>query len=338
MEKIKNLKRNTFVLIIITILVLYFVLKDDFNDISNILLKVDLKYIFIAVIFYFLYIAIRAYMIYITVANKKKFSLWESIKHNMITQFFNGITPFSTGGQPMEIYMLTKHKIRTARATNIILQNFLYYQIALVIYGAFAVLYNYFFNIFPADSLLKKLVILGFLINTIVCIILFLIACSEKFTKRCMKCIVFLLDKSNIIKNKEETKNKWMNRLQEFHNNTKSISKKVHMFVLGVSLNLISLTCLYIIPLFVLYSFHDFTSLNFINSIVTSAYVLLIGSFVPIPGASGGIEYGFLHFFNNFISGGMIVAVLLVWRIITYYVGVVVGAILLNFDKGVDDN
>lgn len=336
MNKVKNFKNNAFVLALITIFILYFILKDDFDDIVDILIRVDLKYIFVAVFFYFIYIASRAYMIYLTVGDKKKFTLCESIKHNIITQFFNGVTPFSTGGQPMEIYMLTKHQISTAKASNIIIQNFMFYQVALVIYGIIAVGYNFCFNIFPADSLLKKLIFLGFLINTVIAILLFLVACSSKFTKKCMKGIIFLLDKVKIIKNKEAVKEKWKNRLTEFHENTKDLSKQKQRFVLGVCINLISLTCLYIIPLFIVYSLHDFTSMNIMDSIVSSAYVLILGSFVPIPGASGGIEYGFLHFFNNFISGSSIVAVLLIWRIITYYFGIVVGAILFNFDKGAE--
>ena len=37
--------------------------------------------------------------------DEEKYSLLEAFKHNIIVQFFNGVTPFSTGGQPMEIYM-----------------------------------------------------------------------------------------------------------------------------------------------------------------------------------------------------------------------------------------
>ncbi len=336
MENNKSIKKNAFILALITLLVLYFVLRDDFDNIVDALLKVDLKYIFIAVVLYFLYIALRAYMIYITVGNKDKFSLWESIKHNIITQFFNGITPFSTGGQPMEIYMLTKHRISGAKASNFIIQNFMFYQIALVIYGAIAVLYNYVFNLFPNNLFLRELILLGFLINTFVAIFLFFISSSEKFTKKVMKIIVNILDKINLVKDKKATKDKWKKRLEEFHENTKDLLKNKKRFALGIFLNLLSLTCFYIIPLFVVYSFHDFTSLNIMDSIVASAYVLIIGSFVPIPGASGGIEYGFLKFFGNFINGSMIVATLLIWRVITYYLGIVAGGILFNFDKGAD--
>ena len=71
------------------------------------------------------------------VNEKEKLSLAQAFQHMIITQFFNGITPFSTGGQPMEIYMLKNHGFRYTKATNVIMQNFIVYQLALVIFGLF---------------------------------------------------------------------------------------------------------------------------------------------------------------------------------------------------------
>ena len=90
---------------------------------------------------------------------------------------------------------------------------------------------------------------------------------------------------------------------------------------------------LYIIPLFVFFSLGDFHSLSIIDTLTASAYVYLIGSFVPIPGASGGIEYGFTQFYGNFITIEKIGAVLIVWRFITYYIGIIIGAIIFNIDR-----
>ena len=87
------------------------------------------------------------------------------------------------------------------------------------------------------------------------------------------------------------------------------------------------------IPLFVLYSMGDFTHLSVVETLTSSAYVYVIGAFVPIPGASGGIEYGFTQFFGNFINLSKLSAVLLIWRFITYYVGIIMGAILFNLRK-----
>ena len=60
---------------------------------------------------------------------------------------------------------------------------------------------------------------------------------------------------------------------------------------------------------------------------------MLIGSFVPIPGGSGGLEFGFVSFYGNFIHGSKLMAIMLLWRFVTYYFGMFVGAISLNMKK-----
>ena len=78
----------------------------------------------------------------------------------------------------------------------------------------------------------------------------------------------------------------------------------------------------------------DFTSFNGLEAIVASAYVMLIGSFVPLPGGTGGIEYGFIYFFGVFIiSDVKLRALMLLWRFVTFYMGIVVGGIVLNLKE-----
>ena len=74
-------------------------------------------------------------------------------------------------------------------------------------------------------------------------------------------------------------------------------------------------------------------NISIITVIVTSAYVMLIGSFVPIPGGTGGLEYGFIAFFGNFISGPILNALMLLWRFVTYYFGMILGAVILGLRK-----
>ena len=333
MKLIENIRKNAILLLLITVIVMYFVLKDNFKSVFDILLKVDLKYILLAFISFILSVSLKGYVNYLTVNNKDKISIKEAIKHNVIVQFFNGITPFSTGGQPMEVYMLTEHGISGSKATMIILQNFIFYQIALVIFGLVAVIYNSIFHIFPKVPVLRELVLIGFIINTLVAIGILLISISKKFTTGIVNILIIFLEKIKIIKNKEETINKWKDRLEEFHECAKVLRTRKKLFVLGVIYNLLSLSFLYIIPLFIAYSMHDYTSINIADTLTSSAYVLLMGAFVPIPGASGGIEYGFMRFFGNFFTSSKTTAILIIWRFITYYFGMILGMIVFNIDE-----
>lgn len=332
MNIIKNIKKNTCFLLIITGIVLYIVLKDDFKDIVNILTKIDIKYILLAFLFYALFIIIKGYVNYKITNDKKKLSLKEAVKHNIITQFFNGVTPFSTGGQPMEVYMLMEHDIPIAKATNQTIQSFIFYQIALVICGSIAVINNFLFPIFPKVRILQLLVLLGFAINVLVVVFLILISRSKRVTEKLSEISIKVLKKLRRKVDDEDIRKKF----SDYHEGFKELRKRKKLFIGGVLLNIISLLCLYIVPMFLLYAMKDFTSLDINSTITASAYVYIIGGFVPIPGASGGIEYGFTKFFGNFIVGHKLSAVLLLWRFITYYVGVIIGALVFNFEKKVD--
>ena len=315
MNLINNIKKNITILIIITIVILLIVLKDDFNNIILTLRNIDLKYIILALILYFLSIGIKGFINYLIINDSRKISIKEAIKHNIIIQFFNGITPFSTGGQPMEVYLLTEHKISVSKATDYTVQGFIYYQIALVICGVIAVLYNFIFHIFPKVKLLQQLVLLGFVINILVIVVLLLISHS----KRVMG--FFSIVSYKICKKLKIKKTEAVNKSNVF------LSSK------GILLNIFSLICLYIIPLIIIIGISHENSMSIIDTLTSSAYVYVIGSFVPIPGATGGIEYGFTQFYGNFIRIETISALLLVWRFLTYYVGVIVGGLIFYIEK-----
>ena len=331
MKIVKNIRKNTIFILIITVIILCIVLKDNFNDIVLALQTIDLKYIAIAVVFLVLSIVVRGYANYKITDKPDKISIKEAIKHNFITQFFNGITPFSTGGQPMEIYMIREHNIPVAEATNITMQSFLFSQIALVICGFFAVIYNFFFHLFPKIKILQWLVLLGFIINIGIVIGLFIVSYSRRINKKISKLCTKLCKKFKINKTEEEIDQKFL----DYYNGFQQIKKRKKLMVLAIILNIVSLVCLYIVPVFILYSMHDFTSMNMVEVVTASAYVYVIGGFVPIPGASGGIEYAFTQFFGNFMIESKLSALLLLWRTITYYFGMIVGALLFNFEKKV---
>ncbi len=331
MKILKSIKKNTILLLIITIIVLYVVLKDDLNDIVEAFKHIDIKYILVALIFYFFYIVSKGYVNYKITNDKKKLTLMEAIKHNMIAQFFNGITPFSSGGQPMEIYMLTEHDISVAKATSQTIQSFIFYQIALVICGIFAVIYNFIFHIFPKVKLLQNLLIIGFAINVAVALGLVLISYSKTIANKISDITIKIAKRFKKNINEEEIRTKF----NDFHECGKSLRKRKNLYIMGIILNVVSLLCLYSIPLFILYSMGDFNSLSMVDTLTSSAYVYVIGAFVPIPGASGGIEYGFTQFFGNFISLSKISAVLLLWRFITYYLGMIIGGAMFSVEKKV---
>lgn len=333
----KKLKSQSIILVFITAIIMYLLLKDDFPQIVSTILSMKYIYLIIGIVLIVFYWLIKAIALYLISKEYSKTISFKSIfLQTTITQFFNGVTPFSTGGQPMQIYMLNKSKISLAKSTNIVMQEFITYQVALVLYGIFAVLVNYKLEIFNDAVVLKNLVLLGFLINTSICIVMLILSFSKKMSKTLFNIVFKVLSKLKFIGNLDSKKEKWNNRLVEFQESAELFKKNKLLFAKCFILNGIALTCYYVIPYFLIIGIEGAMLVTPLTAIVASAYTLIIGSFVPIPGGTGGIEYGFLRFFGVFNTGSTLSAILLVWRFITYYLGIIVGGVAFSFYKGDD--
>ena len=332
-KKIKD-KLNIIILILVTILVLYISLKDNFYEVIEGFKKLNIFWVAIALIFMFGYYFLRALSLHsFTSKFKSEITFKEILKTVFITQFFDGITPSSTGGQPYQLYTFNKKGIKITECTTIVIQNFIVYQISLILLGFIAVISNRYLNLFETVGPIKKLILLGFVINVIVMLALFSLAFLKKLNKFILKLGINILSKVKIIKNKEEKLKKTEEYIEQFHDGTILLLKDKITFIKTIFFNFISLLLFYSIPAILIFGLGDYKSINIYYSIIASAYVMLIGSFVPIPGATGGLEYAFTQFFGVFIIDPTLTLIMLLWRTTTYYLGVIVGGVLLNIRK-----
>lgn len=325
---------NFVIIITITILVLYISLKDNFIEIINSISNMNLYLFLLAIIIYIGYLFGKSIVMQIIVKNfKEDYTLKKSFRMGIETNFFHAITPFSTGGQPYEIYRLSKDGVNVIHSANISVQNFIIYQTALVILGTIALLYNQYMHLFESNLVLKNLVALGFVINFLVIVILFMVTLLKKMNKVVINFCINILYKLKLIKNKEEKQQKFEQYLYDFNTGAKILLKNKWKFLLLILIELASLILLYLVPYFLIKGIEMNIEISLIKIIVSSAYVMIIGSFVPIPGGTGGLEYGFIAFFGNLITGPILNASMLLWRFITYYFGMILGAVVLGLRK-----
>ena len=334
-DDVKNIKKkNYLILLSIILIVLYFSLKDNFSLVVKEIISLNKLYVFLALIFMAIYGLLRSLSLHTIIKDfKKDFKFKDTIKNMLITQFFNGTTPFASGGQPVQIYHLKTQGVNLPTSTSIVIQNFVIYQLILLIYGTLAITLNFFFDFFPKNPILKNFIVLGFIVNSAVMVLLFLISYAKKQNKFVAGKIVSVLHKLKLVKYKIKTTNKLKQTVDKFYNSAKKIRKNKKTFIKCFMYNFLAFPFLYSIPLILLYSTGDFSSLNFITSLVACSYVMIIGSFVPIPGGTGGLEFAFVQFYGNYISGHILSTVMIMWRFITYYLGMILGTIALGVNK-----
>ena len=335
----KNTKRNSIIILIITVLVLLFILKDDYHEIMYHLKNANLLWLFISITLYFIYFLFDQLSLHNIIKQyNDKFKFQFSLYLGIITKFFNGITPLATGGQPMEVYEMHKKGISYSNGANIVIQNYIVFQIALVFWAIISILLNQIFHFFEYIPILQQLTVIGFIINFIILIVLFMVSFSKNFNRILVSFIITIGAKLNIVKDKEKSLKKWNEKCTEYYENAKVLLHNKKVFFKCVMYQVISLSIFYALPLFIAWSLNLGDNLNIINTIAASSYIYVMGCYVPIPGASGGMEYAFLGFFGNFLTDAPLKALLIMWRFMTYYAPTIVGAVIFNIFNNQENN
>ncbi len=325
----KKTVKSLIIVIVISLITLFIVFKDDFNTKIAYLFAYNKGWLLAGGLLIFLYYFLKSLVIYFcTKRFKRDYKIKNAFYLMLSVQFFNNVTPFSVGGHPYLIYRLKKQGLSLSEGTNIALQDFIVYQIALIFLSSLAILANFIFNIFPDNPLLRHLVLLGFIINTIVIVFLFIVAFNKRGNRFILNFVYKVIKKFNLMKNKENLKERFDNFVENFHTSALELMKSKWHFIKIILLNVAALACLYLIPFTLIMGLGEY--LNPALVIVASSYVMLIGSFVPLPGGAGGLEFSFMAFYGNFITPDKLASIMAIWRIITYYLGIIVGAFTLN--------
>lgn len=330
----KSVKRNSIIILILTIGMLVFMMRKDYKNIAYWLVNSNKLFILIAIVVFSLSLFIDSYSFHLLVKQyTNKYNFKKTLQLNIMTKFFNGITPLSSGGQPLQIYELHKNGVRVNDGTNIIMQFFIVFQIGLVSISSVMIVLNNFLHIFEKNPLLKKLTIIGYCLNVLGLLLFIFVSFNKRFNIKICKIIIRFLHKIKIVKNKDEQIEKWTIRCTEFYESALKFRKNPSVLIKSSLLQVAQLILLYSVPLFIAYSIKDSSKINLFNSIAASSYIFLIGCYVPIPGGTGGMEFGFMGMFKHILRKSSVTAATILWRFVTYYLPVIVGGVIFNVTR-----
>lgn len=324
-------KLSAFILIILTIIVFYYLIKDNYKEIFASIANANYWWLLLGLILYSIYLLVQSIPFYeFTKMHKHNVSLKFYIYLSVVTNFFNGITPMATGGQPLQIYEMHKKGISVVNATNIVLENFIVFQFTAVFLGMIALVANCIFHLFEVNPLLENMTIIGFVLNTLLLLFVIVASFSKTFIQKIITFILKLLNKIKIVKDIDKQKEKWNKTCLEFYENFQILLKHKKLLFKNILMYIISFLAYFSVPICIINALGIDTNVNLIMTIIMSSYIFLASSYLPIPGATGGMEYAFLGYFGNFITGFKLNSLLLIWRFITYYLPLIVGGITFN--------
>lgn len=331
MQKKNRLWLNILVvaLILIIMIVIIFV-KNDAKEIFNAIKQAEVKYILIALGFIIIFILFTAFSLMQLVALKKKIRLLDSFNIANLANFYNGITPFATGGQPFQVYYYTKVNVKTDESTSVLMMNFIIHQFVLSVFGIVAIIMYYDKLIVESNTAFRVAVWIGLSINVIILLLLIFISLFRPIKKVFMGLIGLIFSIKFLRKHKESMIEKTNNYFDKSQESFKELFHHIPTLLASIMYKIISLIAYFMVPYFIFKALHvDVKASQIIFIIWMTAFAFVIMSFMPTPGSSGGAEWAFQEVFASSFSmtSGASASAILIWRFFTYYLVMILGAV-----------
>ena len=337
-KKLKNVILYLFYGILTIALLVFILSMNDIGEILNTVKTVDVTNLVIALILVLVYLGLYPLtMCLLTKAEHVDVKFIDVYTIGMTEHFFNGITPFSTGGQPFQIYALTKKKVKLSTSTSLLMMNFI---IFMIVTNLFALCSLFYFDKFVTTDSMRVVAIIGFTMNFLVLFFMIALATSKTIKKG----IIWILTKLSKIKFLTKLLESRIVQVNEYIEQTQSaflsLWKHKLTFILCFLIRAVTMAVYYGITFFILRSLHVEIGINQLFFVICgSAFAITMVVFMPTPGSSGGIEFAFSSIFAALAlesTSSLSYSGMLIWRLITYYLTMLISlAFYIGFEINV---
>ena len=317
-----------FIIAVFFGLIIYIINVDGVDKITYILSTANYGWIALGLVFALSEWTFEAIGIHIPLKKMyPKHKFLTSFKSNLVGKMFNNITPFSSGGQPFQAFILTKYGLKMSDTFSVLMMKFIVYEICLFSWVLILLGLNFdFFNKIFGENI--PLVLLGFGTNLIAVSFILVAGVNKKFILKIVTPIIRLVSKikfgekriikdvDSSIKYAEDSISNYSNQFNEIRRQRKNLLK---MYIVGM----LQLLCYFSIT-FTIYKAFGNSGTTYLQIIMVQSYLLLTMSFIPTPGSGLGAEGLFGAFFSFVFTNGSNMAILF-WRMYTYYLPIVIG-------------
>ena len=259
-----------------------------------------------------------------------------SYKVGALGRYYECITPMATGGQPLQIYYLTKRGLNAAAAIAVPMGRYVVNQLAIVVIWIIALIAALDTDFGASFDALKVVCILGFVLNLLLILLVFFLSVSERTGKKLVVWVLKILQRMKIIKNYEKQYNKVVKIVVDFQATIRNLNKSKGTFLLLILSSFVCNILIYAVPFFVycaLIGYLDFSLFFYI--ILLAILIEMASNFVPLPGGSGVSELSFAALFSVVFptSGAMLTWALIIWKFLTYYIYLLQGVGIIAYDN-----
>lgn len=300
---------------------------DSLPSIINNIKKINIIYIILCLIIICLYFLLQGiYMKSILKALKTKISLKTGVFYSLVEFYFSGITPSATGGQPVQLYYMTKDKIPIRKSYITLMLNTIYFKLIILILGLLVLIFK---NSYLLNHSIVYIIffILGFTVDVLLVLIGFFLLFKQNLIKRILKFILKICSKFKFLSKKTQDFN-ITTILKKYQDELKFINKNKRIVLLNFLLTFIQRLLLFSIA-FVIYRSLGFNQYSYFDLLAIQVSVQVAIEALPLPGGAGLSEKMFHDIFITVFGIGLADVGMLLTRTFSFYIPLLVSGIII---------
>lgn len=326
----KSFKKNLImflVLALIIVLTLYSIYdKESLRLIITGFPKIKIEYICIGFALMILYYCLYGY--YFTYTFKLfgiKVPVLKGIFYGLVEFYFSGITPSATGGQPVQMYYMSKDNIPIKNSYIALLINTMFFKIAIIVLGLLALFFKQDIIVY-FKPIHMDFFYFGLVCDVLFCILLGMFLFNSALIKRTLSWIFKFFKKFHIFK--KYTDKDIDEIIVDYKEDLNVLLSNKFKFIYSLLLVFV-VRIIYFSIAYVVYKGLGLSGYSYLDMLAIQVSVQMAIEMVPIPGGSYVSERMFFYIFSivfltEFASLGMLLT-----RAFIFYIPIVVTGIII---------
>lgn len=310
---------NYFLFILVAFITCFIIYKEvKLEDLLSVIKYSNIYLLLVSIFVLVLYWLLEAFMLFILIRYEfpeEKFS--HAFTLMMIGQYYNQVTPSSTGGQPLQLIEMVSKGIKPGAGTAVLVQKYALYQLSVTIVGIIGIFIN-ISQILSWPAFSQLLLVVGLIVNALGSILIIIVALRPKIAHSLLFGLLKIGLKLHLIRNRKKWEVRIDNFISDYQQAVGRLKDHTLKFLLLFLINIFAILIYFSISYFIFKSF-GISDIGIWQIIFLQSVCYLMMAFIPLPGAAGGAELSFLIVFAALVSASTISVALIAWRIITFY-------------------
>ena len=330
--KRKHIVSSLFLITLVVVTVWIIVKNNDMEAVVSAIKQMRISWLVLCIAIALLFVAMEGLIIwYLLRPLNENARLKYCISWSFIGNFFSGITPSATGGQPAQLYYMKHRGIKISESTPVLMTVAVLYKFVLVISGIAIFLFwnenlrRYFGGYLWAYCL-------GLSLNIIVVAVLLFVMVSPDCSKKVVMSIEKLLLRIKVLKHSEQRTAGLIKAVAEYQEVVTYFKTNPLKMAIAVGLTFFQRICAFCMT-YLVYCGMGMSGTKPLTVVLLQACIIIASDMLPLPGSAGVAEMLYGIVFAGVFSGSFLTASMCISRGISFYMVLLVSLAVLIYNQ-----